>query len=115
MGNHNFFDGSFKDSFQNGLKSRSFEVDTRSNIGNNFVSFIPLTLEILDLSGKIFLLFFAGDPTIEDLSTFFGYNFLPNVIPSMPSFGCNKLDFTLEGPQSDGFPVNFIVFTGFEG
>jgi len=100
VGNHNFFDLFITDLFQNGLKTLSFRIGSRTNIGDDCV-FRKFRRQEFNLCIKVFSLFSRRDSCITD---FLSIQFLivgsVNEISSMTSFSKFCFDFSFSIPFS---------------
>jgi hypothetical protein len=65
MGNHKLLDISPEEGVQNGLKTSSFEVDSRTDVADNSV-FWEAFDEEGDLSLEVLMLLGRGDPCVDD-------------------------------------------------
>jgi hypothetical protein len=63
VGNHNFFEFSSAESFQKGEKTSALPIESRADVGNDFVVWVLLT-EVRDLPLEVFLLLFGRDSGI---------------------------------------------------
>lgn len=113
MGYHDFRDSSAHASFQKGAQPRPLEVDSGSDVGNEFVIWIPRPQVIL-LPFKIRLLFRGRHPRVHELRAI-RLMIAPDghEVSSMTSDGLSMLDTTGVRPVTKGLFTHFEMFDSF--
>jgi hypothetical protein len=102
----NFFDISVENGVHQGLKTLSTEIDSTSDVFDEFVIRI-FFLEVLDLSFEVFSLFGTTDSRATDSSSLFLFGFISKEF-------CNRCPFieSMVSSGSERFDLNSSLFIG---
>jgi hypothetical protein len=103
---HNLADHAGHDVFQKGLQTMPFEVNTGSDVLDDFMARVRL-FEVVDLSDKIGALLFTADPGVDiallggGLASHDAKDSVDTLHP-LPSWHADMLDLSGDGPGSKG-------------